>query len=47
MAMKKKAVTGMRDILPEEMEVRNYVLSVIRDTYRSYGFSAIETPHLR
>ena len=46
MAMKKKAVTGMRDILPEEMEVRNYVLSVIRDTYRSYGFSAIETPHV-
>lgn len=25
MALKKKPVTGMKDILPKEMEVRNYV----------------------
>ena len=25
MALKKKPVTGMKDILPKEMEIRNYV----------------------
>ena len=44
MALKKKPVTGMKDILPEEMEIRDYVLGIIKDTYRSYGFSSIETP---
>ena len=42
--MNKKPVNGMRDILPREMEVRAYVLSVIRDTYRAYGFTEMETP---
>ena len=42
--MNKKPVNGMRDVLPQEMEVRSYVLSVIRDTYRSYGFTEMETP---
>ena len=44
MALKKKPVTGMKDILPEEMEVRNYVMNVVRETYRSFGFTEIETP---
>ncbi|HAK58539.1 MAG TPA: histidine--tRNA ligase [Lachnospiraceae bacterium] len=44
MALKKKPTTGMRDILPNEMEIREYVLSVIRDTYSSFGFSQIDTP---
>ncbi|MEG0805897.1 MAG: histidine--tRNA ligase [Lachnospiraceae bacterium] len=44
MALKKKPVTGMRDILPQEMQIRDYVQTVIRDTYRSYGFTPIETP---
>ena len=44
MALKKKLVTGMKDILPGEMEIRDYVLNIIKDTYRGYGFSAIETP---
>ena len=26
MALKKKPVTGMKDILPKEMEIRNYVM---------------------
>ena len=26
------------------MEIRDYVLNIIKDTYRGYGFSAIETP---
>ena len=44
MALKKKPVTGMKDILPAEMQIRDYVLNQIKDTYRSFGFSAIETP---
>lgn len=44
MAFKKKPVNGMKDILPKEMEVRDYVTGVIKDTYRSYGFTPIETP---
>ena len=44
MALKKKPVTGMKDILPVEMEIRDYVLNIIKDTYRGFGFSSIETP---
>lgn len=44
MALKKKPVTGMKDILPGEMELRQYVLSEIRKTYREFGFTEIETP---
>ena len=44
MALNKKPVHGMRDILPEEMQLRDYVQSVIKDTYRKFGFTAIETP---
>ena len=41
MALKKKPVTGMRDILPAEMQVREYVMNQIRETYRSFGFTQI------
>ena len=44
MALSKKPVNGMKDILPAEMEIRDYVTSVIKDTYRSFGFTPIETP---
>ncbi len=44
MALKKKPVTGMKDILPREMELRQYLLSEIRKTYREFGFTEIETP---
>ena len=44
MALAKKPVNGMKDILPEEMALRDYVQSVIKDTYRSFGFTPIETP---
>ncbi len=44
MALKKKPVTGMKDILPGEMQIRNYVMSQIQETYRAFGFSQIETP---
>ena len=44
MALNKKPVTGMRDILPEEMRIRDYVTGIIKDTYRNFGFMSIETP---
>lgn len=44
MAMSKKPVNGMKDILPGEMEIRDYVQKVIKETYRSFGFTPIETP---
>ena len=44
MALSKKPVNGMKDILPEEMQIRDYVQQVIRETYRSFGFTPIETP---
>ena len=44
MAMKKKPTTGMKDILPNEMEIRDYVIQQIKDTYRTFGFQSIETP---
>ncbi len=44
MALNKKPVKGMKDILPGEMELRDYVTSVIKETYRAFGFTSIETP---
>ncbi|SDB07035.1 histidine--tRNA ligase [Eubacterium oxidoreducens] len=44
MALSKKPVNGMKDIMPEEMKIRDYVQNVIKETYRSYGFTPIETP---
>ena len=44
MALAKKPVTGMKDITPREMEIRNYVMRIISETYQSFGFTQIETP---
>lgn len=44
MALKKKPTTGMKDILPREMEIRDYVISQIKETYKTFGFQSIETP---
>lgn len=44
MALTKKPVTGMKDILPREMQIRDYVMNQIKETYRGFGFSSIETP---
>ena len=44
MALSKKPVNGMKDILPAEMEIRDYVTGIIKETYRSFGFTPIETP---
>lgn len=44
MALIKKPVTGMKDILPREMQIRDYVIRVIKDTYGEFGFTSIESP---
>ena len=44
MALVKKPVTGMKDIQPAEMQIRDYVIGLIKETYRTFGFSSIETP---
>ncbi len=40
----KETTKGMRDILPREAEIREYLLDKMKKTYASFGFSAIETP---
>lgn len=44
MALIKKPVTGMRDILPNEMQLRDYCIGIIKKTYSEFGFTSIETP---
>lgn len=44
MAMKKKPVTGMKDILPKEMAIRDYCIGLIKETYKTFGFNSVETP---
>ena len=44
MAMKKKPVTGMKDILPKEMAIRDYCIGLIKETYKTFGFCSVETP---
>ncbi|MDR3252622.1 MAG: histidine--tRNA ligase [Tannerella sp.] len=42
--MKPSIPKGTRDFTPVEMAKRNYIFDTIRDVYRLYGFSQIETP---
>ena len=44
MALKKKPVTGMKDRMPNEMELRDYVIHLIKETYKTFGFLSMETP---
>ena len=32
MALTKKPVTGMKDILPQEMQIRDYLIGLIKET---------------
>ena len=34
----------MKDILPREMEIRDYVIGLIKDTYKQFGFTSMEAP---
>lgn len=38
--------TGMRDFLPKEKEIREYVMREIRDEYKRSGFTEIETSYI-
>ena len=44
MALKKKPVTGMKDVMPAEMEIRDYLIGLIKDTYKTFVFQSMETP---
>src|SRR5918992_3659906 len=37
---------GMRDFLPQDVRRREYVIAVVEDIYRRYGFEPLETPAL-
>ena len=42
--MKVNALKGMKDILPQEQRLRDYVQGKILETYRASGFERISTP---
>lgn len=44
--MKVNALKGMKDILPSEQKLRDYVQQKILETYRASGFERISTPML-
>ena len=44
--IKPRVPRGMRDILPEQMIRRQYVINVIRDTFEEFGFEPLQTPAL-
>ena len=46
MDMIKTPVNGMKDIEPREMEIRQFILSKIREVYGRFGFTEIETPNI-
>ena len=37
----KETVKGMRDILPAEMEIREYLLGKLKYLYTSFGYTQI------
>ncbi len=37
---------GMRDFLPDDVRRRDYVIAIVEDVYRRYGFEPLETPAL-
>ena len=43
--MKTQALKGMRDLLPNEQTLRDYIQGKILETYRASGFERISTPH--
>lgn len=44
MAIKPSLPKGTRDMLPDEMLKREYIINSIKNTFKKYGFSPIETP---
>ena len=46
MAQPTRPARGMRDFLPEDVRRREYVIGVVEEVYRRYGFEPLETPAL-
>ena len=44
--IKPRVPRGMRDILPEQMIRRQYVIGVIREVFEAFGFEPLQTPAL-
>ena len=44
MAQKPSIPKGTRDFTPEQTARRNYIFDTIKDVFRSFGYSQIETP---
>lgn len=41
-----QTLKGFRDFLPKEARKRQYVISILKDVFSSYGFEPLETPTL-
>ena len=46
MSQQTRPARGMRDFLPDDVRRREYVIAIIEDVYRRYGFEPLETPAL-
>jgi histidyl-tRNA synthetase len=46
MGTQTRPARGMRDFLPEDVRRREYVIDIVEDVYRRYGFEPLETPAL-
>ncbi len=46
MTSKPQTLKGFRDIMPEEMVIRQKVIDILSRTFQSFGFQPIETPSL-
>jgi histidyl-tRNA synthetase len=46
MAQPTRPARGMRDFLPEDVRRREYVIGIVEEVYRRYGFEPLETPAL-
>jgi len=44
MSFIKAPMKGMSDFLPQDMRLREYVISILKETYASFGYTQIETP---
>ena len=44
MQVNAQPVRGTKDFLPKEMQIRDVVMKIITDTYKSFGFSHIQAP---
>ena len=44
MKLTKQPVNGKKEILQAEMKIRDYAISVIKESFANFGFTSIETP---